>query len=162
MLAISKESRSMLATWRLTSQGPPCSSDDVAAWLMSRGLSRSRELEEWFTVVNGASVQNVVVTSDNLPDGKFFNLHVLYGINHPTRYLQIDPIFDHTQHFLPNYVVPIASDDLDDQVCVMLDPDHFGCVMFYDTIMPFNPKTKNLHLIADSLDHFIRLCRAVD
>jgi hypothetical protein len=85
---------------------------------------------------------------------------VFFGIDDPIESSNI--VWNYEQYrerLLPN-LLPIACDDGADLICLMIDGEDTGAVLFWDGYaVPHEPDCSNVYYVASSFAEFIDACK---
>lgn len=137
--------------------GPPLSEAEVAKFCSETGLRLPSDYRAFLLRYNGGRP-----IPDTCPvighEEKLMPLQVFYGIG---REIEVDCLkwnYEVLKDRIPDFYLPIAGSDCDDQYCLVLSGDHFGSVVFWDYVGERGKDNlENIYEIADSFTEFLEI-----
>lgn len=137
-------------------RGPALEADDVADLEQRLGISFPNEYRAFLLTTNGGRPQPNAFPIVGLADNPFGVIQVFFAVNDAVECCSLDWNYHMHRERIPDNLFPIACDDGGDLICLSLQGDDIGHVVFWDYYnAPPEPSYANVHHIANTFDTFI-------
>ncbi|NNB93714.1 SMI1/KNR4 family protein [Corallococcus exiguus] len=143
----------MVHRMRTTEGGPPLSDTDLDSFEQRYGLKLLPPLREFLLATNGGRPERDLFKLQGLPGNPIGRIHFFFGLNDPVESCNLDWNLEVFQDRLPPGLLPIATTEGADKVCLSVTGATAGQVFYWDAHA--RPGTTSVHFLAENLDTFI-------
>ncbi|RKG61079.1 SMI1/KNR4 family protein [Corallococcus sp. AB011P] len=138
---------------RTTEGGPLLSNADLDAFEQRYGFALPLPLREFLLTSNGGRPERDLFKLQGLPGNPFGRIHFFFGLNDPIEACNLDWNLEVFRDRIPPELLPIATTEGADKVCLSVTGATAGQVFYWDAHA--RPGTNSVHLLAEDLDTFI-------
>ncbi|WP_338266122.1 SMI1/KNR4 family protein [Corallococcus caeni] len=139
---------------RTTEMGPLLSEADLAAFEQRYALKLPVPLREFLLTTNGGRPERDLFKLQGVPGNPFGRIHFFFGLNDPIESCNLDWNLEVFRDRLPQGMLPIATTEGADKICLAVSGAGTGRVFYWDA------HARGVHLLAEDLDTFISALRS--
>ena len=143
---------------RTTEGGPLLEEGDIAAFEAQYGFKLPLPLREFLLATNGGRPERDLFEIHGLNGNPLGRVHLFFGLKDPVESCNLDWNLEVFQERLPPGLLPIATTEGADKVCLSIAGADAGRVFYWDA--QARSGTHSLYLLADTLDAFIAALRS--
>ena len=133
-------------------QFPPVNEEQIAALEGRPGRRLPDQYRQFLLRFYGGRLKERVV--DISGPGDSDEVRYFYGIDAEEEWGDLLRTHEIFRDRIPDHLLPIAEDDLGNQICISLSPPDNGKIYFWDHELEFTPG-RAITLLADSFDEFL-------
>lgn len=148
----------MAQNLRTTESGPLLSNMDLNAFEQRSGLALPLPLREFLLATNGGRPERDLFKLQGLPGNPFGRIHFFFGLNDPVESCNLDWNLEVFRDRIPPGLLPIATTEGADKVCLSVTGATAGQVLYWDAHA--RPGTHSVHFLAEDLGTFISALRS--
>ncbi|WP_342379796.1 SMI1/KNR4 family protein [Myxococcus stipitatus] len=112
--------------------GPSLSEDEVRRFETGHGLVLPGAFREFLLAMNGGRPVRDVFRLEGLPGNPFGRIHLFFGLNDPIESCNLDWNLQVFGERIPAGLLPIATTEGADKVCLAMAGDDSGSVFYWD------------------------------
>ncbi|RKH11667.1 SMI1/KNR4 family protein [Corallococcus praedator] len=143
---------------RTTEGGPPLSEDDLRSFEQRCGFKLPHTLREFLLATNGGRPERDLFKIHGLKGNPLGRIHLFFGLKDPVESCNLDWNLEVFQERIPHGLLPIATTEGADKICLSVAGADAGRVFYWDAHAPVGEN--NLHPLADNLGAFISALRS--
>jgi hypothetical protein len=144
----------MMGTFvRTIEGGPPLAEVTVQLFEKRLGLTLPECYRSFLLATNGGRPVYDLFMINGLVDDPLGRIHVFFGLNDPIVSCNLDWNWDVFKDRIPPRLLPVATTDGSDKICLDVVGEQTGVVFFWDAYA--RPGEHNLYFLADSFDSFL-------
>jgi hypothetical protein len=148
--------------YRFDECGPELCPERIRRLESELGMSLPDEYKTFLLRHNGGRPIPNAFPIEGLANNPFGVIQVFFGVDDPIESCNVDWNYDVHKGRVPSNLLPIATDDGGDLVCLSIFGDDSGAVLFWDRHSePAEPSYENVYRIAASFAGFIDGIRAL-
>ncbi|MCP3167405.1 SMI1/KNR4 family protein [Myxococcus qinghaiensis] len=133
--------------------GPPLSEEEVRLFEMRHGLGLPGQYRQFLLSMNGGRPERDLFTIDGLPGNPIGRIHLFFGLNDPIESCNLDWNLGVFAGRVPEWLIPIATTEGADKICLATAGDRVGGVFYWDAHA--HPGAKSIYLLADGFGAFV-------
>jgi hypothetical protein len=133
--------------------GPPLNEEDVRSFETKHGLALPASYKEFLLATNGGRPERDLFPIHGLEGNSFGRVHVFFGLNDPVTSCNLDWNLDVLGDRIPAELLPIATTEGVDKVCLWVAGSRTGEVVYWDGHA--RAGEHDLYFLADDLASFI-------
>ncbi|MCY1046532.1 SMI1/KNR4 family protein [Corallococcus sp. bb12-1] len=138
---------------RTTEGGPSLSEDDLGSFEQRYGFKLPHTLRAFLLATNGGRPERDLFQIHGLKGNPRGRIHLFFGLNDSVESCNLDWNLEVFQERIPPGLLPIATTEGADKLCLSVAGAETGKVFYWDAHAPVGEN--NLHLLADNLGAFI-------
>ncbi|WP_375756115.1 SMI1/KNR4 family protein [Corallococcus exercitus] len=138
---------------RTTEGGPLLSTADLDAFEQRYALKLPLLLREFLLATNGGRPERDLFKLQGVPGNPFGRIHLFFGLNDSIESCNLDWNLEVFRERLPPGLLPIATTEGADKICLAVSGADLGRVFYWDAHA--QPGTNSVHLLAEDLYTFI-------
>jgi hypothetical protein len=135
----------------MTEGGPPLRDADVDAFEAKYGLELPSSFRAFLLATNGGRPERDLFALRGLPGNPVGRIHFFFGLNDAVESCNLDWNLDVFQDRIPAGLIPIATTEGADKVCLSVDGMNIGRVFYWDA----HAGMDSVHLLAEDLNTFV-------
>jgi hypothetical protein len=133
--------------------GPPLNEEDVRSFEGKSGLTLPASYKEFLLATNGGRPERDLFALHGLEGNSFARVHMFFGLNDPVTSCNLDWNLDVFGERIPANLLPIATTEGTDKVCICVSGDRAGAVFYWDGHA--RAGESSLYLLTDDFASFI-------
>ncbi|MGE6757050.1 SMI1/KNR4 family protein [Corallococcus interemptor] len=134
------------------------SNADLDAFEQRYGFPLPLPLRKFLLATNGGRPERDLFKLQGVPGNPFGRIHFFFGLNDPVESCNLDWNLEVFRDRIPPGLLPIATTEGADKVCLSVTGATAGQVFYWDAHA--RPGTNSAHLLAEDLDAFISALRS--
>ena len=138
--------------------GPPLSEEDLQSFEKKHHLSLPTAYKEFLLATNGGRPERDLFTINGLEGNPLGRIHLFFGLRDPVEACNLDWNLDVFRDRIPEDLLPIATTEGTDKLCMLTAGERAGAVFYWDGHAQVGEY--NLHALADDFTSFIAALRA--
>jgi len=143
----------MGASLRTFEGGPPLHEQDVGSFEKKHGLSLPGAYKAFLLATNGGRPERDLLTNNGFKGGPVSRIHLFFGLNGPVESCNLDWNLEVFQQRLPANLVPIATTEGTDKICLSVAGEREGAIFYWDGHA--QPGESNLYLLSPDFASFV-------
>ncbi|MCY1030497.1 SMI1/KNR4 family protein [Corallococcus sp. BB11-1] len=152
------KSSMMVQLMRTTEGGPVLSEDDLDSFEQRYGLRLPRTLRAFLLATNGGRPERDLFKLHGLQGNPLGRIHLFFGLNDPVESCNLDWNLEVFRERIPPGLLPIATTEGADKICLSLTGAEAGSVFYWDAHA--QEGETRLYPLAESLGAFISALRS--
>jgi SMI1/KNR4 family protein SUKH-1 len=141
------------ATLKTFEGGPPITDEDVATFERKHKLTLPSSYRQFLLRTNGGRPERDLFSIEGLEGAPEGRIHVFFALNDTMESCRLDWNLRAFAGRIPSHLLPIATTEGADQVCLSLRGKHGGAVFYWDGYA--QPGEDNLYFLASDFDRFV-------
>lgn len=133
--------------------GPVLSGEEIAALESKNGITLPDSYRAFLLETNGGRPERDLFTVPGYDANPVGRVHFFFGLNDSVQSCNLDWNREVFADRIPEHMLPIATTEGVDKICISLASDTLGAVYFWDGYG--GAGRGNLHLVAESFDRFL-------
>jgi SMI1 / KNR4 family (SUKH-1) len=133
--------------------GPPLSEDDLTSFEKKHGLSLPTAYKAFLLATNGGRPERDLFKINGLEGNSLGRIHLFYALRDPVESCNLDWNLEVFRDRIPADLLPIATTEGADKVCVLIAGERAGAIFYWDGHAPAGEY--NLYALADDFASFI-------
>ncbi|RYZ37809.1 MAG: SMI1/KNR4 family protein [Myxococcaceae bacterium] len=143
----------MVQLVRTTEGGPLLSEDDLDSFEQRSGLKLPATLREFLLATNGGRPERDLFKIHGLQGNPLGRIHLFFGLKDPVESCNLDWNLEVFQERIPTGLLPIATTEGADKVCLSVAGVDAGKVFYWDAHATVGQD--HLYPLAESFDAFV-------
>lgn len=148
----------MAALLRTFEGGPPLREEDVMRFERRFGLVLPAAYRQFLLATNGGRPERDLFAIQSIEGHPVGRIHVFFGLNDPIESCNLDWNLDVFGERIPAGLLPIATTEGADKICLSVADRRSGRVLYWDGSAPAGEPT--LHVLADDFASFVSSLQA--
>ncbi len=133
--------------------GPPLVEEDVRSFEEQHGLALPASYREFLLATNGGRPERDLLTISGFEGGSRGRIHVFFGLNDPVESCNLDWNLDVFGDRIPAGLVPIATTEGVDKICLSAVGERAGAIFYWDGHA--RAGERSLYFLADDFASFL-------
>jgi len=133
--------------------GPLLREEDLKSFEKKHGLSLPTAYREFLLATNGGRPERDLFTINGLAGNPLGRIHLFFGLRDPVESCNLDWNLDVFRDRIPEDLLPIATTEGADKLCMLLTGERAGAIFYWDGHAQAGEY--NLHALADDFASFI-------
>ncbi|QRN96296.1 SMI1/KNR4 family protein [Archangium violaceum] len=122
----------MVALLKTREGGPPLFEQDVRSFEKKHGLVLPAAYREFLLATNGGRPERDLLTIKGLEGNSLGRIHVFFGLRDPVESCNLDWNLDVFGDRIPSELVPIATTEGVDKICLSVVGERAGAIFYWD------------------------------
>lgn len=148
----------MAALLRTFEGGPPLREEDVTRFELRFGRVLPTAYRQFLLATNGGRPERDLFAIQSIEGHPAGRIHVFFGLNDPVESCNLDWNLEVFGDRIPTGLLPIATTEGADKICLSLDDKRSGRVLYWDGSAQASEPT--LHVLADDFASFVSSLQA--
>ncbi|MDC0710477.1 SMI1/KNR4 family protein [Stigmatella sp. ncwal1] len=140
--------------------GPLLSEDSIRSFELQHGLGLPGRYREFLLATNGGRPERDLFMIEGLPENSLGRIHLFLGLNDPIESCNLGWNLRVFEGRIPAWLLPIATTEGADKICLATAGDDLGGVFFWDAYAEAD--AKRFYLLADDFGAFVSSLLADD
>lgn len=143
----------MVALLKTFEGGPPLHEEDIRSFERKHGLALPASYRAFLLATNGGRPERDLLTLHGLEGNPLGRIHVFFGLNDPVTSCNLDWNLDVFGDRLPATLLPIATTEGADKICLRVAGNRAGELVYWDGHARAGEQA--LYFLADDFASFI-------
>jgi len=143
----------MSASLRTFDGGPPLLAEDVGSFEKKHGLSLPGAYKAFLLATNGGRPERDLLTINGFKGDPVGRIHLFFGLRDPVESCNLDWNLEVFQQRLPANLLPIATTEGADKICLSVAGEREGAVFYWDGYA--QPGERNLYFLSPDFASFM-------
>ncbi|HZH17577.1 MAG TPA: SMI1/KNR4 family protein [Archangium sp.] len=142
-----------MALLRTLEGGPPLNEEDIRSFEVKHGLALPASYKEFLLDTNGGRPGRDLFANNEFEANPLGRIHIFFGLKDPVVSCNLDWNLDVFGDRIPTDLLPIATTEGIDKICLSVGGKQPGAVFYWDGHA--RSGERNLYFLADDFSSFI-------
>lgn len=142
-----------MALLRTVEGGPSLTEEDIGAFERTQGLALPASYREFLLATNGGRPERDLFAINGLEGNPLGRIHMFFGLNDPIESCNLDWNLDVFGDRIPKELLPIATTEGVDKICLSLGREKTGAIFYWDGHARVGERS--LYFLADDFSSFV-------